>query len=485
MLNILLNMSVSGGIVILIWYLSYPLCKRVFNASWHYAVLKISMLFMLFPLNIFTSLFSSSLIKFFTNKSVASTELISGTAVKNIAPTFINIIPTLPQEETNTIPYLLLIWIAGFVILSAFEIRKYFKFKKLILRFCNDKYDKETYQLFLSCKEQVGVRKKVSFKTSNYISSPFTTGIFKPIIVLPDAEMIDNEKLLALTHELTHIKNNDMLIKFFSIVISVIHWFNPLAYLLRKKVAVISEYYCDECLINSMTKAQRRAYGDLVIKAVFGVIGIHETELFLSLSMSSRNTKKRLKNILKFKKPHKRNIAFSVVMVMVIASIATAYTFIASAAEELKSGQSSRFKNIYQSPIYEIDETDVISDLLTEFSNEDEIFDNTVIHTVPVGAISLDERVMTRKEGETVAINVIYLPKTTDIEVGILEPDGTFRYVKGTSGLTTHTFDINSDGDYQLLIRNNSNSKVDILGAGIIESHSLEQISHDKDKLKY
>ena len=66
--------------------------------------------------------------------------------------------------------------------------------------------------------------------------------------------------------------------------------------------------------------------------------------------------------------------------------------------------------------------------------------------------------------GETIRINITYSPTGADLDVGILQPDGSFRYVKGSNGSVDHTFTINSNGSYQVRIRNNSSNSVTVLG---------------------
>lgn len=76
-------------------------------------------------------------------------------------------------------------------------------------------------------------------------ASPMTMGFFRPVIVLPE-KMRDNLPEPVLKHELIHIKNGDMLVKVILNMITTIHWFNPLAYILMREYGKVFELMCDE-----------------------------------------------------------------------------------------------------------------------------------------------------------------------------------------------------------------------------------------------
>jgi len=341
MINPLLNASVTGGIVIFLWALTYPLSKKYFRASWHYAVLKITMVFLILPISIFAPMFNNMLAGLFAKPDMPNiSEQIStvNTALSNIVFSGNIKDPNQSEQSSNSeprsvsIPYLQIIWFIAVAFLFAGKIRKMRKFKKQILKFNSSDVDRETLDLFLQCKKQLKVRGRITLRTSEYIKTPLTFGLIKPFVVFPKTDMNADEKRIAFTHELTHIKNGDLWIKFSAFIISTIHWFNPFTHLLCRKISVISEEYCDECVTKSMTNEEKVLYGNLILKVACD-ISAPQAKFCSTLSAPTKNLKRRLLNMINTKKSHKSMVALSVFVALILCFFATVYAFAAPSYE--------------------------------------------------------------------------------------------------------------------------------------------------------
>jgi beta-lactamase regulating signal transducer with metallopeptidase domain len=290
-LNVLLKTSVSGGIVILFWFVTYPVSRRIFKASWHYSILKLSMLLLILPLAALTP----------QPKTAAD------------IPEFpaVSLIPLLPQDLG--LQYLVLILPFVAMMLAVIEISKVLRLYKFIALSCAGEADEEMLAIFEGLKP----RRNISLRTSEYIKSPFTVGLFKPVIYMPKADMNREETELSLIHELTHIKNGDLWFKFFSVIVSILHWFNPLVHLLRIKISAVSEFYCDECVTAEMSKKERMNYGELLIKTAYGEKPSNKS-LYAPLSHSSRRIKRRLSQLMETQKPRRIITALSVIIAVFV-----------------------------------------------------------------------------------------------------------------------------------------------------------------------
>ena len=367
-INLILDASVTGGIVILLWLLTYPVSKKYFRASWHYAVLKITMVFLVFPISVFAPIFNNMPAGLFAKPYIPN---ISGqiqaikintgtintvnTALSNIVFPENNYVAPLPEtdnvknpiraeqssqpdQNSNTedhsinIPYLQIIWLIFAALLFAGRIGKMQKFKKQILKFSSSDVDREISEIFLQCRKQIKARGKINLRTSEYIKTPLTFGLIRPFVVFPETDMSENEKRIAFTHELTHIKNGDLWIKFFAFIISTIHWFNPFTHLLCRKVSVISEEYCDECVVKSMTKEEKVLYGNLILKVVCD-ISAPQAKFCSTLSAPTKNFKRRLLNMINTKKSRRSMVALSVIFALMLFSFATVYALAAPSYE--------------------------------------------------------------------------------------------------------------------------------------------------------
>jgi TonB family protein len=95
------------------------------------------------------------------------------------------------------------------------------------------------------------------FKSSFY-HSPFVIGILNPKIILPknwDNWTIDNKRTV-LYHEYGHIIEKDHLINILKLIIQAVYFFNPLVWLLIKKLNQYSEMLCDDFTIDALNSNQ-------------------------------------------------------------------------------------------------------------------------------------------------------------------------------------------------------------------------------------
>ena len=87
---------------------------------------------------------------------------------------------------------------------------------------------------------------------------------------------------------------------------------------------------------------------------------------------------------------------------------------------------------------------------------------NSINWKVPTGNLVYGGN-LSMEVGESITINVAISPMDKTVKVGIVEPDGTFRYVNG-KGSIGHTFAINKRGQYKVAVMNTSGSSVQVSG---------------------
>ena len=78
------------------------------------------------------------------------------------------------------------------------------------------------------------------------------TGIFNPAVLLPSVDEDAETLRMIFMHELTHYRQKDILVKFSGVLVNIVHWFNPLVYLLIKKINIFCEYSADEKVAGEM-----------------------------------------------------------------------------------------------------------------------------------------------------------------------------------------------------------------------------------------
>ncbi len=89
----------------------------------------------------------------------------------------------------------------------------------------------------------------IRFTTASF--APAVCGVFQPIILVPLTAK--NWSLptwrMVLAHELAHVKNHDLLLRFLADFVCMISWMNPLGWLLARLCVLDCEHRCDHAVI--------------------------------------------------------------------------------------------------------------------------------------------------------------------------------------------------------------------------------------------
>jgi beta-lactamase regulating signal transducer with metallopeptidase domain len=112
-----------------------------------------------------------------------------------------------------------------------------------------------TYQTLVSrLSRQLGIRRPVKIVASEAVSVPVTCRSLLPYIIFPSAGVLENtsnDLEMVISHELIHIKRWDCLTQFFSRVVCVLFWFNPLVWVAFSQQRILQESACDVEVIHA------------------------------------------------------------------------------------------------------------------------------------------------------------------------------------------------------------------------------------------
>lgn len=153
-----------------------------------------------------------------------------------------------PEVSYSLTPesWVILIWIGGMVILLLGYIALY-AITGLQLRHLPDCRDSETQEVFLTLKQDLGIRRNIRLAVG---SGGMLGGILRPTIVLP-AECYGQAAKPILLHELLHYQYKDLWIYLLLRLVTVVHWFNPLVWLCFHQARQDSEAACDQRVMDS------------------------------------------------------------------------------------------------------------------------------------------------------------------------------------------------------------------------------------------
>ena len=133
---------------------------------------------------------------------------------------------------------------------------------------------------------------------ADYIPTPFVMGLIHPKIYLPSA-MSDAEQSYIIQHEKHHIRRGDHIIKLLAFAAVCVHWFNPLVWLAFVLSSRDMEMSCDEAVIKQIGRDIRADYSSSLLQFSTGKRVILGTPL----AFGEGETKERIENIMKYKKP--------------------------------------------------------------------------------------------------------------------------------------------------------------------------------------
>ncbi len=123
-------------------------------------------------------------------------------------------------------------------------------------------------ELFADCRRRLGVTQEVGLAVSPAVAVPVTFGLRRPLVLLPESASAWEVPSLreALLHELAHVKRRDWPVQLLARVACVLHWFDPLAWALERRLLLEAERACDDQVLGAGAAATAYA-GRLVTLA--------------------------------------------------------------------------------------------------------------------------------------------------------------------------------------------------------------------------
>ena len=182
---------------------------------------------------------------------------------------------------------------------------------------------------------------------ADYIDTPFVMGIFSPKIYLPSVVPM-NERKYIIAHERHHIRRCDHIIKLLAYFALCVHWFNPLAWAAFIQAGKDMEMSCDEAVIRKMGSQIRADYSASLLR-----LATHKKIIAgMPLAFGEGDTKGRVMNMAKWKKPR---LWVSLICLLLCTTILVACAVnpqTAGSTESTTTGKVSTSKglNIRQEP---------------------------------------------------------------------------------------------------------------------------------------
>lgn len=333
-----------------------------------------------------------------------------------------------------------------------------------------------------------GIGGEIRLLASPLAQSPMLVGFFCPTILLPSEHLPDGNARFILAHELTHFRRKDLWKKLLFLMVRCAHWFNPIVYLLNRDFSRWLETSCDEYVVSSLDRDQRKEYGRLLIDYA-PASRYAGPKLYVSFASCRYKLKRRISIMLNSDKKSRSLLGLVLAVALVVGCLAT--TALAASVDNdngtddfALSALSFRVEQNDIIKAYKCEDTGMVTvvdtsdaEQVTEYTSTldlstavrmDLVSDASDVKTiswdVPFGAKAAATKACSMEAGEKINVTVAISPASSDVQVGIVDSNGAFRYVLAASGSVNHDFSITAHGVYYVCVVNGSSNDVSVAG---------------------
>ena len=320
----LLITSLAGSVLAVVISLLRPITKKIFGYSWHYYIWLCVLFVMLMPVRFNVNTMPAPNIATQTVQTQQTVVDERPETTENVVQTAPAQKPQLLQKATviwdriiyNRMNILAYVWLIGAIALMLLNVVRYVRLNIKIRK--NGEV--------ISCPEtREYTDRRINVRIWENVASPFITGIFRPMLILPKTELSGEQLDNILRHEMTHFKRHDILYKWFAEFVKCIHWFNPVVWYVSKQIAAECEISCDMSVTKNMSGSEEMSY----VSTILSLLPTGKSKQ-LPLTTQMASSKKFLKRRFIMIKNKKTTSRFMSVLSAVIAVIMLSTTVFAS-----------------------------------------------------------------------------------------------------------------------------------------------------------
>lgn len=170
------------------------------------------------------------------------------------------------KTELTVADVFFVVWICVAVLLAAWFAAGYWKMRGRIRRWSVECGDRHVQQIIAEVAAECKMKRIPEVRIMrDSKEGPFTTGVLRNIIILPDDDLHERDMRFILKHEAIHCRNHDISWRLFFLTVNIIHWFNPLVWYLRRAVEQDMEIACDEEVVARASREDRKEYGNVIL----------------------------------------------------------------------------------------------------------------------------------------------------------------------------------------------------------------------------
>ena len=213
---------------------------------------------------------------------------------------------------------LVMVWLIGILYNALRQWRDYRRYLRQLNRPSADAQRDTLRRVFAEQKQSLGIRRDIPLVVTPAADCPMLAGFLKPTLYLPDEALSEQEAMFIFRHELTHYKRGDLWLKLLLTAAKTVHWFNPLVYLMARFAQEDIELACDDAVVRGMDSAQRRAYGETILRSAAAQV---KKRALVSCFTGDKETLMRRFEGLFDKRAKKRGVALIVAAAVLVGTL--------------------------------------------------------------------------------------------------------------------------------------------------------------------
>ncbi|MDO5155955.1 MAG: M56 family metallopeptidase [Eubacteriales bacterium] len=226
--------------------------------------------------------------------------------------------------------------------------------------------------LKLKIKTAACLKVRDNIYIADEIDTPFCFGFVHPKIYLP-SNLQEREMEYIIIHEQTHIRRMDHIVKMLAFVALIVHWFNPLVWLAFILACKDIEMSCDETVLRKMKGDIRQEY----CMSILQLATRKRISLASPLSFADGDPKRRIKNVMNYKKP-RIGITILSILICIFAGVG-----LSSNAKTTKADHNVIAENTENTIVQETTDNNTTTDSLQEITDEQVINEHLHDFCVP------------------------------------------------------------------------------------------------------
>ena len=364
------------------------------------------------------------------------------------------------------------IWLLGAIVSGVFYLSKHRRLKAALNNACI--CSRQTQKVAEICRKKMSVRRKIHVFQSYQAPVPFICGVIRPKIILPEEQFTGKELEIILLHELEHYKQKDIFWKLMCNVLACVHWFNPVKKEICSQIEDWSEVSCDVRVLK-VYRSLKQYFGTIISIAArksgyrqYLASALYENTRGLELRMRRTASIRKMKGI-----PWKSAQIFFICFCTLGAATISVISY----------GYFKGYLYLEDKTCIKIEEKADPPKIMKEKKRAGTSLSKQRIMKDAVPGKEKDiwidwwpeakEFLMSKKfraeKGNRIQMMLLCSEddnpkvKNNEILAGIIEPDGTQKFVCDKDYLQ-HSFLIKESGEYQFFVEKQTTKKIQLAG---------------------